>query len=243
MQSSFYRNFLGVKEKVVIVIGGGGKTALINRITEDCRSLGLTVLLTSIFPFKIPVEAHTCISKDIKILKNQLPKELEKHKLVYIGKTLENQIITGLKNKDIKELAQDPLIDHIFVEADNTAGKSLSDYSKIPKNFPNFVERFIIVIGADAFNQKKTTNWLVTDDPFWDRKEVLTPLNITAWYENHPVIKRLLKNAKFVTFFINKVENIFVENLVIPVAKAFKVIGADRVIIGSVFNSTIHVIR
>jgi len=243
MQNSFYRNFLDENDKVVIVIGGGGKSTLINRIVADCRSLGKTAIITSLFPFKIPVEAHTCISNDVKMLKNQLADEIKKHTTVYLGKNLEKDVISGLNNKEVKELIRDIEADHLFLEADITYGRSLSDFAKIQKNFPFKVNRCINVIGADSFNQKRNPSWIISDDPFWDSRPILTPLTISEWYKTHPVLQSFLKKAIPLTFFINKVENIFVENLAIPLAKAFKMFGAEKVIIGSIYNSTIHVIK
>ena len=43
--------------------------------------------------------------------------------------------------------------------------------------------------------------------------------------------------------YINKVENIYIENLAIPLAKNIKLQGAENVLIGSVFNSNLHLVK
>ena len=68
-------------------------------------------------------------------------------------------------------------------------------------------------------------------------------MDITKWMNSHPLFEKLAKRSMASTFYINKVENIYIENLAIPLAKSIKLAGTEKVLIGSVFNSNLHLIR
>lgn len=243
MQNSFYHCFLNENERIIAFIGGGGKSALIHRLLYDCKNLNKTIIISSLFPFRIPLEAHTLISEDVGIIIDRLPGEVKKNRIIYLGKRIQEDLITGFTSREIKLIIDNLPAHHFFLEADNTNGRSLSGYQKVPKSFPYAVHRFINVIGADAFNQKKNTSWLSSNDAYWKSKTNLSMIYISEWYKNHRVLANIAKKSISCTYFINKVENIFVENLAIPLAKSFKLAGVDKVIIGSIFNSTFHVIK
>ena len=75
------------------------------------------------------------------------------------------------------------------------------------------------------------------------KKKIILPMDITKWIISHPLLKKIMSRSIPSTFYINKVENLFLENLAIPLAKSMKLAGTERVLIGSVFNSSLHLIR
>jgi hypothetical protein len=243
MQNSFYHCFLDENDQITLFIGGGGKSALITRLLYDCKSLAKTVVVSSLFPFRVPIEARTLINENVHIIIERLPDEIKQNKVVYLGKSIHKDVIEGFNNREIKKITDNLPTSHLFLEADITKGRSISGYNKVSKSFPYPVHRCINVIGADAFNQQKNTSWLSSIDSFWKSKKILSPVYISEWYKNHPALAKLAKKSSAFTYFINKVENIFVENLAIALAKSFKLAGVERVIIGSIFNSTFHVIK
>ena len=243
MQDSFYRNFLNEEDKIIAFIGGGGKTTLIQRISNDCQSLGKKVIILSLFPFITPLDANVFVSEDVSILKKQLKRELSKINILYIGKEYQRGTLANFSSNDIKAILKDIPCDHVFIEADSTKGRSISGYNRIPATIFQNIDRYINVLGADAFNQVNNTNWIAYQDQFWRSKRVLTPMDIAAWHKAHPLFEKLSQKSLPATFFINKVENIFIENIAIPLGKSFKLTDVDRVIIGSVYNSNLHVIK
>jgi hypothetical protein len=68
-------------------------------------------------------------------------------------------------------------------------------------------------------------------------------MDIAAWHKGHPLFEKLSQKSLPATYFINKVENIFIENIAIPLGKSYKLADVERVIIGSVYNSNLHVIK
>lgn len=243
MQDSFYRNFLSNQDKILAFIGGGGKTTLIQRLSKDCQSLGKSVIILSLFPYIAPLDVKLIISTNPSVLKKKIYSEIKSKKVIYIGKNLKNGIVENFSISEIKSLLNDLPGDHIFIEADFTKGRSISGYNRVPISIFQNIHRYINIIGADALNQQKNNNWLAYEDDFWRKKKIILPMDITKWLNSHSLIGKLMTRPISSTFYINKVENIFIENLAIPLAKSMKLVGIEKVLIGSVFNSNLHLIR
>jgi len=243
MQDSFYRNFLSDHDKIVAFIGGGGKTTLIQRLSKDCLSLGKKVIILSLFPYIAPLEARILTSVTVSTLKKKIASEIKSTKVLHIGKNIQNGIIKNFSISEIKKLISNLPGDHIFIEADSTKGRSISDYNRVSISIFQNIQRYINIIGADALNQQKNTNWITYQDDFWKKKKIILPMDITKWMNSHPLFEKLAKRSMASTFYINKVENIYIENLAIPLAKSIKLAGTEKVLIGSVFNSNLHLIR
>jgi hypothetical protein len=243
MQDSFYRNFISEQDKIVAFIGGGGKSTLMHRLSQDCQSIGKRVVILSLFPFIAPLTAKTAISSTISGIKKMIESGLKSSRIIYIGKKVNNGIIENFNIAEIKKIINGLHSDHIFMEADYAKGRSISGYNRVSISVFQNVQRYINIVGADALNQQKNSNWIAYQDEFWKKKRIIVPIDISKWIVAHPIFDKLSKKQVSSTFFINKVENIYIENLAIPLAKNIKMAGAQNVLIGSVFNSNLHLIR
>jgi hypothetical protein len=243
MQDSFYRNFLDEQDRIVAFVGGGGKTTLIQRLLKDCLSLNKKVIVIPLFPYIIPTNFKTCISDDIVPLKSKIKRALKKYPVVHVGKTLQKGILTGFGFSKIQRIFEEIESDHIFIEADLAKGRSISGYHHMPASLYLHIDRCINMIGADALNQKINMNWIAYLDEFWQSKKVLLPLDITNWILSLPQLKKMSDKEIAVTFFVNKVENMYIENLAIPLAKSIKLSSVERVLFGSIYNASLHLIR
>lgn len=243
MQDSFYRNFISEEDKVIAFIGGGGKSTLMNRLSKDCQSLGKKVVILSLFPSVAPLDAITVMTSSVTNLKKRIESSLKTAKTLYIGKRVHNDIIENFSVTEIKKIIDRLPGDHVFLEADCAKGRSISGYNRISISIFQRIDRYINVIGADALNQQKNSNWIAHQDDFWKKKKIIVPIDIGNWIKSHQFFEKLLKKPINSTFFINKVENIYIENLAIPLAKSIKQTGTQNVLIGSVFNSNLHLIR
>jgi len=243
MQDSFYRNFIDENDKIIAFIGGGGKSTLMQRLSKDCASIGKSVVILSLFPYISPFGAKVLIADDLSIIKKQVPEELLISGILHLGRKYQKGNIVNFNISQIKKIIEEISCDHIFLEADSAKGRSLSGYKHVSVSIFNNIQRCIIVLGSDALNQSKNMNWIAHEDSFWHSKKVLMPIDIAAWHKSHPVFNKLSDISLPLTFFINKVENIYIENIAIPLAKSFKLAGVERAIIGSVFNSNLHVIK
>ncbi len=237
MKTALTSIFLNANEdKIVAFIGGGGKSTLIHLLSKECGAAGEKIVILSVSSSVIPLEAHTLISSDVRRLKTQLKKELENASIVYIGKKLAVEHLEPFNRTELNRiLGADLPVDRVFIEADSTGGRSVSGYSKAVLNLP--ADRVIHVLGSDAFNREVTPDWIISRDQFWKKRDLLTPINVYDWIESRKILDKL--NAKHIrsSFFINKVENIFTQNVAHSFGKKIKQLGFDRVIIGSVFNS------
>jgi probable selenium-dependent hydroxylase accessory protein YqeC len=243
MQDSFYRNFISEQDKVITFIGGGGKTTLIHRLSKDCQSLGKKVIILSLYPYIAPLDAKILISSSVSTLKIKITKAFKTSKILQIGKKINEGVVENFSIQEIKKLIIDLPGDHIFLEADSTKGRSISGYNRVSSSILPYSDRYINIVGADALNQQKNSNWIAHQDEFWKNKKIIVPMDISVWMKSHPLFGKLAKKSISSTFYINKVENIYIENLAIPLAKSIKLAGADNVLIGSVFNSNLHLIR
>jgi len=236
MNSSATSMFLDPSDRVVVFIGGGGKSTLIHRLSRDCSGAGQTVAVISVYPSIIPMEANTLIARDVRKLKSQITQELKSTAVIYIGKQLDNERLDAYKSSEISHMIKSGLpVDRLFIEADATSGKSVSGYSRLTISYP--ADRCINIMGADAFNKPFENTWIKSRDPFWRKRDMLTPMNLEDWMASREIFSKIRKKGIPLTFFLNKVENIFTQNLAHSFGKKIRQTVFDRVIIGSVFNS------
>jgi len=234
--------FIDPSEKATLFFGGGGKSTLMHRLSQDISASGQTVAIFSTYPTIMPMEAHMVITPEIKHLKTELEQELQSSSVLYLGKKLNNDRLEAFSHNELMQLLKMELpVDRIFIEADNTDGRSVSGYRKLTLNYR--LDRCINVIGADAFNKQKSDNWIKSRDSFWNTRDMLSPLNLAEWIDSRDIMKKIQNKKIPVTFFLNKVENIFTQNLALAFGKKIKQSGFDRVVIGSVFNSQFQLIE
>jgi len=176
-------------------------------------------------------------------LRRKISAEIKSSKVLYVGKKIQNNVIENFSISELKKMITDLPGDHIFIEADSTKGRSLSGYNRVSISLFQSIHRYINIIGADALNQQKNANWIANQDNFWKKKKIILPMDITKWMNSHTLLGKLSKKPIASTFYINKVENIFIENLAIPLAKSIKLAGTERVLVGSVFNSNLNLIK
>ena len=242
MKHSFTSLFLAPEDRSVVFIGGGGKSTLIHLLSRELGAGGEKVVILSLVASIIPMEAHTVITEDQENLKKQLAHEFNRAGIIYIGKKLANDRLEPFTRRELNQILKSDLpAERILIEADQTGGRSVSSYSGTLQSFK--ADRFINVMGADAFNKQKSDKWLISRDKFWQSRKILTPINLAEWIESREITAGLFKKNIPSTFFLNKVENIFTKNLAHSFAKQIKQSGFDRVLIGSVFNSQFQLIE
>jgi hypothetical protein len=243
MQDSFHRNVLGENEKTILFIGGGGKSALIRRLTEDCISLRKKTLLFSLFPQQIPIDSKAVVAGNVKNIHAAIQKELKKSRYVFVGKSYKKMILSPFKASEIQQIISKVEAEHIFIEADTTDGKSISNLNKVPAFRSHEIDRCVVLIGADALNQNFSPVWLDSRDPFWEKNKIISPISLVNWYAVNKTLFRFVERGIPFTYFINKVETIYTRNLALALAKELKKQGIERVLSGSVFDSEFQAIK
>jgi len=243
MKDSFHRNLIEEQDKNILFIGGGGKSALIRRLNDDCTAQRKKTIVLSFYQQRFPIDSHTIIAADIKNIIRAAPAELKKHLTLSIGKKYENSVLNPFSISEIAKITNHVDAEHMFLEADYCSGKSLSNLKKVPILSALNIQRCILVIGADVLNQTYSKVWTNSSDNFWRENPTFSPLNICTWYSENITLSRLQKRQIPVTCFINKVENTYMGNLALVLAKELKKLGFDRVLTGSVFESVLQVIK
>jgi hypothetical protein len=243
MQDSFHRNVLGENEKIILFIGGGGKSALIRRLTDDCVSLRNKTLIFSLFPQQIPTDSKTVVSGSMKSVQGAFHKEFKKSIYIYVGKSYKDMILYPFTESEITHIVSKVKVDHVFIEADAVYGKSLSNLNNVPAFRSLEINRCVTLIGADVLNQNFSSIWVDSRDSFWKINKIISPISIVKWYAKNKTLNRFIDRQIPFTFFINKVETIYTRNLALALAKELKKQGVDKVLSGTVFDSTFQVIK
>lgn len=239
----FHEALFKDSEKVIAFAGGGGKSVLINKICQECKKSGKTVLVVSNYPLYVPPDTSIFIAEDLKIIKSQISREISKHQIVYLGKTYDEKIIEGFTDKALRDITETALCNHVLIEIDQTQGRSISGLDKARLKIAIQTDRCVLIFGADAFNQPNNETYLKSQDIYWQEQMTFEPVKIVDWLVNHKFLKNLSAHKIPLTVFINKVENIFLKNLTINFARQLKINNIDRVLYGSVYNSEFHYIK
>jgi hypothetical protein len=241
--SLFYQSICDLSDKKIAFIGGGGKSALIYRISQELKKKEKKVLVVSRHPIYVPPDTGVFISNDINIILQRVPKELEEQGVVYLGASIDEKALAAFNEQIFHAIISKVTADHILIEADHTHGRSVSGFDKLKQRNLNHAERCVLVIGADALNQPCSEMFIKTRDNYWRNRLRLEPDLIADWLMNHKIMTHINEQHIPITVFINKVENMLFKNMSIGFARQLKQLEIDRVFYGSVFNSEINPVR
>jgi len=237
--NSFYQSITEESDKTILFAGAGGKSLLIDRMCQEMIVRKKKAVVVSFYPFYVPLERKMVISDQTRIIATHLKKD----PVIYLGQKYQTDKLTGYSSKNIKNIIDNIAADHILVEADKSEGRSLSALDNLKGITINSINRFVYVVGADVFNQENNAHWLVTKDDFWAKRIYLSMVDIGTWFLNHTAVRSLKKRKIPISIYINKIENMFLENQAIGLGRELKRAGIDRVVYGSIFNSETHTIR
>ena len=136
------------KYPVIAVVGGGGKTSLIYRLSEELRAKGKKVIITT--------TTHMAYDPSLPLIRgNELEKTsemLEKHGYVAVADIEpETGKMCSIEEAELKNLAA--LCDVMLIEADGAKRKPL----KVPADWepviPDFADVVVSVIGLDCLGK------------------------------------------------------------------------------------------
>lgn len=139
------------KCRVISVVGGGGKTSLVFRLTEELVSLGKTVIVTT--TTHMSYEPERPFAEDGKIVK--VRKDLEKYGYtVAASKHTEGSVqkIKSLPDGYLQKLK--PECDVMIIEADGAKGLPLKAPADWEPVIPQIADMVIGVMGLDCIGKK-----------------------------------------------------------------------------------------
>lgn len=184
---------LGIKTGLTAVIGSGGKTTLINKLSEELSENSKVIICTS-----------TKIFRPIGILTLEEPTESEIIKafktanILCVGKPTDNNKLT-LPSIDFEKLTL--LSDYVFCEADGSKNLPLKAHNVNEPVIPKNAVEIIGVLGISCIGKK------ISD--VCHRAEIFSEIsgkNIEDTVDCEMISKVILKENLFDKLVINQVE-------------------------------------
>lgn len=137
--------FFNIKPGVTALIGGGGKTTLMETLSDELSEIGTVIITTST---KILIPRHIPVLTDGSV--DHITTALQKDRVICVGTIAENGKLSApaVSFETLKQLS-----DYVIVEADGAHGLPIKAHADYEPVIPENTDKTILVIGADCFNQ------------------------------------------------------------------------------------------
>lgn len=133
---------------VIAVVGGGGKTSLIHRLTEELTALGKKVIITT--TTHMAYEPGKPFAKDGDM--DEVRRLLEKYGYTFAAALPENSVkMESLSQEHLQKLKT--LCDVMLIEADGSRQKPLKVPAQWEPVIPPFADIVISVVGLDCLGK------------------------------------------------------------------------------------------
>jgi len=150
---------------VISIVGAGGKTALMFRLSRELSKSGdriLTTTTTKIFTPTRAQSSHVIVSASPEAIVKHARGVLKRNSHISAGSavlSLKNKL-QGLKPETIDALWQSGVFRWIIVEADGAAGRPLKAPALHEPVIPQSTRWLIGVVGLDAIGKPLTDRWV-----------------------------------------------------------------------------------
>ena len=207
----------GLRERRYLhLIGGGGKTSLMFALAHALAAEGLTVLTTTSTRILYPAPGesdHVVLGADAEALIERLRGEFAAHRHVtaVAPDPAGGRKVAGLPLEVLDALVDARVADHVLVEADGSAGRSLKAHASHEPVISPRADQVIAVLGMDCLGAPM-------DDAHVHRAALLcerlgrpagalvTPDDVAAiFFHREGYLARVGRNAA-VSVFLNKAE-------------------------------------
>ena len=131
---------------VTAIIGGGGKTTLLETLTGELSKKGRVIVTTSTH-IRRPEQYETLLDAD----EAAVSAALERSSIVCVGEEAEDGKLRAPK-LSFEALTQ--LADHVLVEADGSKGLPLKAHASHEPVIPAEAQRVIMVVGVDGVGKR-----------------------------------------------------------------------------------------
>ncbi len=141
-------------ERVINLVGGGGKTTLMFSLALEMVAHGervITTTTTKIFLPDPPVAPVVLLGSDPDRARESLRRQLQttNHVIVALA-NLPNNKLAGIGPEVVDEFAREGIADYILVEADGSAGRSLKAHADHEPVISPAADLVVMVIGIDC---------------------------------------------------------------------------------------------
>lgn len=236
---------LTFQEKIISIVGGGGKTSLILRLAEE---LGVEerIIITSttnmelLCPKKID---KIIISQDLDEIKNEIYNLSPGDKRIFVaGEKIKGNKVKGILPEWVDIINDLPGVEGVLVEADGANKKPLKGgFLETEPVIPRNTDLLVFVAGVDAVNKKLTEEHIhraelaakITGLPLGEVlkegyfRKIIDMTSLRA--------KQMAYDARLI-LFLNKVDTEKEMTKILPVAKKLASgdrVKFDRVVLGS----------
>ncbi len=168
-----------IRGQIVSVIGGGGKTSLIEAIAQELRQVGFKVVVTTTTKLNPLPRVALVLKEHSPNFAVELAILLQENRLVVVGQDYyKGQTLKGLRRNAVPGLLR--YGDVVLVEADGCRQRPLKTHKSYEPPIPAASTTVIIVCGARAVGQRLDEAYVHRLDLFarkWNLAEgaVLTP--------------------------------------------------------------------
>ncbi len=154
MSRSITENLNLTSERVIHLIGGGGKTTLMFNLASELAGHGERVITTTTTKIVKPdpdVAPLILFGSDLNRAREDLRRRLETtHHVIVALEELPNGKLAGIGPEVVDEFGRDGVADRILVEADGAAGRSLKAHADHEPVISRAADLVVIVIGIDC---------------------------------------------------------------------------------------------
>lgn len=185
---------LNIQPGITALIGGGGKTTMMQKLTEELSAQGKVIIGTST---KIMIPDHIPVLTDIAVEK--ITEALQKSRVICVGTLTETGKLSA-PAIPFSELAK--LADYVIVEADGAHRLPIKAHANYEPVIPDGTDKVILLIGADCFG-KTISEICHRPELFASIAETETSATVTP-----ELVKRVIEREGLGDLvYINKVED------------------------------------
>lgn len=146
------------RDKVIVLVGGGGKTTTMYRLARELADSGARVVVTTTTRINVPRPEEagcTLVARDLEVLRSLVRDSLKLHQIVGVGYYIVDEgKLKGIPPEWVAELAS--LADHVLVEADGSAGRPFKAPADHEPVIPDSTDLLIAVVGVEAVGARLT---------------------------------------------------------------------------------------
>ena len=243
-------------EKVIAVMGAGGKTTFLFQMGRELKDGGSHVLLTTTTQMFMPGEVevdksiilsreHNGESSSEKFL-TTYPVKTDKKLVFLASRHLKENKVKGISPDLVEKLKGADIFHRVLVEADGSRRKPIKSYESHEPNLPDCSDLVVVMAGANALGKPLTEKHI--HRAFLAAQYLESPPGSAVGIE---YFARLMEqgaekaraqagNARIIAF-INQVDQKSQAQKILPlIHRLFKNNFFDRVIVGSCRNPNLN---
>ena len=205
---------LGPREHVALV-GGGGKTALMSTLADECRSKGLRCVIsttTKVWNREASRWPKILLESCGHDFHSALKSALKKNGHVFVGsRVLDSGKVEGIHSGLADTLYRESEIDSLILEADGAAGRPLKAPARHEPVIPSSTTVVVAIIGLEAVGKPLEEDVVFRTEQFikitgLNRGAVINPKAIATIFQSPKgLFKGAPASARRIAF-LNKVD-------------------------------------